>query len=74
MDSRKKGFKPSFINNISQAYQKGKPTQSEVKVTDVMGKRPRKHPIKCLGCDVDHHKDCPHNGNEWKLHFYGNAP
>jgi hypothetical protein len=61
MDQRKKGFKPPFIRNNSQAYQQGKLAQGEHKMIDSLGKRPRQHPIKCWGCEGDHmYKDCPH--------------
>jgi hypothetical protein len=67
MDQRKKGFKPPFIRNNSQAYQQGKPTQGEHKMTDSLGKRPRQHPIKCWGCEGDHlYKDCPHKGDRMR--------
>jgi hypothetical protein len=29
MDQRKKGFKPTFIRNISQSNQQGKPSQGD---------------------------------------------
>jgi hypothetical protein len=67
MDQRKKGFKPPFIRNRSQAYQQGKPSQGDQKMTDSLGKRPRQQPIKCWGCEGDHmYKYCPHRGDKMK--------
>jgi hypothetical protein len=67
MDLRKKGFKPPFVRNNSQAYQQGKLTQGEHKMTFSLGKRPRKYPIKCWGCEGDHmYKDCPHKGDKMR--------
>ncbi len=32
-------------------------------MTDTVEKRPRQHPIKCLGCEGDRmYRDCPHKG------------
>jgi hypothetical protein len=67
MDQRKKGFKPPFIRNRSQAYQQGKPSQGDQKMTESLGKRPRQQPIKCWGCEGDHmYKYCPHRGDKMK--------
>jgi hypothetical protein len=49
MDQRKKGFKPPFIRNRSQAYQQGKPSQGDHKMEDSLGKRPRHIAHKVLG-------------------------
>jgi len=65
MDQRKKGFKPSFVSNKSQAYYQGKPTQGKHKIIDSLEKRPRPKPIKCWGCEGDHlYKDCPYKGDK----------
>jgi len=67
MDQRKKGFKPPFIRNRSQAYQQGKPSQGDHKMMESLGKRPRKKPIKCWGGEGDHmHKYYPHQGDKMK--------
>jgi hypothetical protein len=50
MDQRKKGTKPPFFRNNSQ----GQPTFKEQKMTEEIGKRPRKPPIQCWGCGGDH--------------------
>jgi hypothetical protein len=50
MDQRKKGTKPPFFKNNSQ----GQPTSKEPRMTETMGKRPRKPPIQCWGCGGDH--------------------
>jgi hypothetical protein len=68
MDQRKKGFKPPFIRNISQLYQQGKPSQGDHKMTESLGKRPRKQSIKCWGCEGDHmYKYFPHQGDKMKI-------
>jgi hypothetical protein len=64
----KKWFKPPFIRNNSQAYQQGKLSQGEPKMTDSLGKRPRQQPIKCWGCEGDHmYKYCSHKGDRMKI-------
>jgi hypothetical protein len=68
MEKRKKGFKPPFYKNISQAYQQGQSTQNEPKMTDSFGKRPRQQPIKCWGCEGDHlYRDFPHKGENMRI-------
>jgi hypothetical protein len=67
MDQTKKGFKPPFIRNISQSHQQGKPSQEDKKMTDSLGKRPRKQPIKCWGCEGDNmYKYFPFLGDKVK--------
>jgi hypothetical protein len=64
MEQRKKGHKPPFFRNSSQ----GKPTQNEPRMTETLGKRPRKQPIKCWGCEGDHmYRDFPHRGERVKI-------
>jgi hypothetical protein len=46
-----------FLRNNSQ----GQPTPNEPRMTKVLGKRPRKQPIKCWGCERDHmYRDFPY--------------
>jgi hypothetical protein len=47
MEQRRKGFKPPFLRNNPQ----GKPTHNESRMLETLGKRPRKQPIKCCGCE-----------------------
>jgi hypothetical protein len=68
MDKRKKGFKPHLIRNTSQAYQQGKPSQGDQKMTETLGKRPRQQTIKCWGCEGDYmYKNCPHRGHKMNI-------
>ena len=50
MEQRKKGTKPPFFRNNSQ----GQPTYKAPRMTDTLGKRPKKPPIQCWGCGGDH--------------------
>jgi hypothetical protein len=45
MDQRKKGYKPQLFRTSSQGHL----TQSESRITNYSGKRPRQQPIKMLG-------------------------
>jgi hypothetical protein len=66
-DQRKKGFKPLFFNNNTQANQQGQSTQNEHKTADSFGKRPRKQPMQCWGCEGNHlYRDCPHKGERMR--------
>jgi hypothetical protein len=68
MEQRKKGFKPPFYRNNSQAYQQGQLAQNEPKMIDSFGKRPRQQPIKCWGCEGDHlYRDFPHKGERMRI-------
>jgi hypothetical protein len=59
MEQRKKGHKPPIFKNTSQ----GNPTQHAPKMTETLGKRPRRQPIKCWDCEGDHmYKYFPHRG------------
>jgi hypothetical protein len=50
-EKRKKGSKPPFFKNNSQSNQQGLSTQNEHKSAVSFGKRPRKEPIQCWGCE-----------------------
>jgi hypothetical protein len=64
MEQRKKGTKPPFFINNSQ----GQPTPKEPRMTETMGKRPRKPPIQCWGCGGDHmYRDFPHRGEKVRI-------
>jgi hypothetical protein len=64
MEQRKKGTKPPFFRNNSQ----GQPASKEPRMTETMGKRPRKQPIKCWGCEGDHmYRDFPHRGEKVRI-------
>jgi hypothetical protein len=66
MDQRKKGIKPPFFRNNSQ----GQPTSKEPRMTEAIGKRPRKPPIQCWGCGGDHVlRDFPHRGEKVKIAY-----
>jgi hypothetical protein len=42
--------------------------QNEPRMTETMGKRPRKQPIKCWGCEGDHmYRDFPHRGEKVRI-------
>jgi hypothetical protein len=67
-DQRKKGFKPPFFRNNSQENQQGQETQNYHNTTDSFGKRPRKQPVQCWGCDGNHlYKDFPHKGEIMRI-------
>jgi hypothetical protein len=37
-------------------------------MADSFGKRPRKQPMKCWGCEGDHlYRDCPHKGERMRI-------
>jgi hypothetical protein len=56
MDPRKRGIKPPFFRNNPQ----GKTNSREPRMIETGGQRPRKPPIQCWGCKVDHiFRDCP---------------
>jgi hypothetical protein len=64
MEQRNKGYKPPFFINSSQ----GKPSQNEAKMTKSLGKRPRKHPIYCWGCEGEHmYIDFHHIGERMRI-------
>jgi hypothetical protein len=50
MEQRKKGTKPPFFKNNVQ----GNPISKESRMTEVMETRPRQHPMKCCGCEINH--------------------
>jgi hypothetical protein len=61
MEQRKKDTKPPFFRNTSQ----GHPTPKEPRMTEKIGKRPRKPPIQCLGCGGYHlYRYFPHRGEK----------
>jgi hypothetical protein len=61
MDQRKKGAKPPFFINNTQAQ----PTYREPRTIETGGQRSRKTPIQCSGCKGDHmFRDCPHRGEK----------
>jgi hypothetical protein len=67
-DQRKKGFKPPFFKNNSQENQQGQSTQNEHKTADSFGKRPRKQPVQCWGCEGNHlYRDFPHKGERMRI-------
>jgi hypothetical protein len=67
-EQRKKGFKPPFFKNISQADQQGKSTQNEHKTRYLFAKRPRQQLVQCWGCEGNHlYKDFPHKGERMKI-------
>jgi hypothetical protein len=67
MDQRKKGFKPPFIRNSSQAHQKGNPSQGDQKMTKSLGNRSLQQPIKCWECEGNYmYKYFPHQGDKMK--------
>ena len=56
-------FHEEYISTISTR----EPSQGDKKLTDSLGMRPRKQPIKCWGCEGDHiYKYCPHQGDNMK--------
>jgi hypothetical protein len=60
-DQRQKGFNPPFLKNNSQENQQGQSTQNKPGMEDSFGKRPRKHPVQCSGCEGNHvYRDFPH--------------
>jgi hypothetical protein len=64
MEQRKKGSKPSFFRNNTQ----GQPVSKEPRMTETMGQRPRKQPMKCWGCNGDHmYQDCPHRDEKVRV-------
>jgi hypothetical protein len=68
-DQRKKGFKPPFFRNNSQANQQGQAAQNEQKNADSFGKRPRKQPVQCWGCEGNHlYRDFPHKGERMRTY------
>jgi hypothetical protein len=68
VEQRKKGTKPPFFRNIVQ----GQPTPKEPRMTETVGKRPRKQPIQCWGCGGDHmYRDFPQRGEKVRTtHMY----
>jgi hypothetical protein len=67
-DQRKKGFKPPFFRNNPQVNQQGQGAQNEQKNADSFGKRPKKHPIQCWGCEGNHlYRDFPHKGKRMRI-------
>jgi hypothetical protein len=71
VEQRKKGTKPPFFINTAQ----GKPTPKEPRMTETVGKRPRKQPIQFLGCGGDHmYIDFPQKGDKvWISHIIQQA-
>jgi hypothetical protein len=60
-DQRKKGFKPPFFRNNSEANQEGQESQNDQNNANSFGKIPRKQPVQCWGCGGNHlSKDDPH--------------
>ena len=58
-DQRKKIFRPPFFRGNPNTFQPYQASQSGLKATKSLGKRPRKS-IKCWGCGGDHlFKNCP---------------
>jgi hypothetical protein len=61
MEQRKKGDKPPFFRNSPQ----GQSTSREPRMIETRGKRPRKPPIQCWGCEGNHmYKYFPHKGEK----------
>jgi hypothetical protein len=61
VEQRKKGTKPPFFRNTTQ----GQPTSKEPIIIKAMETRPRKHLMKCWGCDINHmFRDCPQRGEK----------
>jgi hypothetical protein len=68
MDQRKKGFKPPFFKNNSQANQQGQSSQNEHKTTDSFGKMQRQQVVQCWGCEGNHlYRDCPYKGERMRI-------
>jgi hypothetical protein len=62
--AEEEGTKPPFFINNSQ----GQPTSNEPRMTETMGKIPRKQPIKCWGCEGEHmYRDFPHRGEKVRI-------
>jgi hypothetical protein len=54
---------PSY--HYSEIIFQGHPSPKESKMIEAMGKRPRKHPMNCLGCEGDHmYRYFPHIGEK----------
>jgi hypothetical protein len=67
-DQRKKGFNPPFFKNNSKENQQGQSSQNEPRMTDPFGKRTRKHPIQCWGCEGNHvYRDCAKKGERMRI-------
>jgi hypothetical protein len=64
MEQMKKGTKPPFFINNSQ----GQLASKEPRMTEKLGKIPRKPPIQCWGCGGDHmYRDSPHIGEKVRI-------
>jgi hypothetical protein len=62
-----KGFKPSSFRSIPNVYKQTQPTQSESKMVESSGKRPRSS-IKCWGCKGESlYRDCLHKEEKMRI-------
>jgi hypothetical protein len=66
-DQRKKGFKPPFFRNKSQANNQDHSIQNDKGNADSFGKRPRQQPAQCQGCEGKHlFRDFPYKGERMR--------